>query len=407
MRFPKILLLSIVWFFGIQFSNAQQIMPGYYIDNEGVQHSASFMILFDQENYKEFEIISGDQERKLLPDSVQEVGFENGRLFQSEIMSGASERVFVLILRKGEVDLLKWQNQYFIRRGEDVIALKEINSTKEENGQQFNVTTKQYQGVLLAVLKPSPEQVNLSRAIKTANLNDRDLSKVIDLYHELNGLSQKDVALINQGPSYRIKFKVQVGAAGKTLMNSMGTPNFDYTFNSGISPYFEIGARFRDFKNAPRLMVDLGIGYFEESDQLLLTGNKSTFDWVGKQEFTSSSIVLPLQLNYIISKGKSSEWYAGAGVTFWIIDYKNESTELILENTNSSVDIPTDGFVIRKTNGLSPNLKLGWNINLSKTTHLFIEAKVDILYKNYEMNPLNNYSVHNLGVLTLSTGIAF
>jgi hypothetical protein len=312
-----------------------------------------------------------------------------------------------LLLRKGEIDLVKWQNQYFLRRGEEVIALKEINSTKEENGQQFNVTTKQFKGVLLAVLKPTAEQGSLSRAIRTSNLNDRDLSKVVDLYHELNGLSQNDIAVINQGPSYRVKWKLQVGAGGKTLMQSMGIPEFDYKFESGISPYIEMGARIRDFKNAPRLMVDLGIGYYQESDEFLLTGNKSTFDWIGRQVFTSSSIVFPLQLNYILSKGKSSEWYAGAGMTFWIINYTMDSAELRLENATSSTDINTGGFVLRKSNGLSPNLKLGWNKNLIKTTQLFIEAKVDILYKNYEMNPLNNYSVHNLGVLTLSTGIAF
>lgn len=407
MRFSRILLLSLVCFFGVQLAKAQQTMLGYYVDMKGVNHKSTFKFIFDQEDYNEFVVLNGDQERKVLADSVIEVGFDNGRLFQSEILPGSSERVFVLLLRKGEIDLMKWQNQYFIRRGEEVIALKEINSTKEENGQQFNVTTKQYQGVLLTVLKPSQEQSNLSRAIRTANLNDKDLSKVIDLYHELNGLTQTDLAIINQGPSYRVKFKAQVGAAGKTLLNSMGTPNFDYTFNSGVSPYFEVGARFRDFKNAPRLMVDLGIGYYQESDELLLTGNKSTFDWIGRQVFTSSSVVFPLQLNYILSKGKSSEWYAGAGVTFWVINYQMDSAELILDNGNSVVDVPTDGFILRKSNGLSPNLKLGWNKNLFKATQLFIEAKVDILYKNYEMNPLNNYSVHNLGVLTFSTGIAF
>lgn len=386
---------------------AQQTMPGYYVDTKGVTHQSTFKFIFDQEDYKEFVVLNADREMILLPDSVLEVGFENGRLFRTQTIPGVTEKVFVLILRKGEMDLLKWQSQYFIRRGDEIIALKEISSVKEENGQQFNVKTKQYQGVLLAIFKPSPEQENLSRSIRTANLNDRDLTKILDLYNEVNGLPQSEMAILNQGPSFKMRWKIQVGAGGKALLEEMGVPNFEYTFESGISPYAEVGARFRDFKNAPRLMVDLGVGYYMDSDQLFLSGNKSRFDWEGSQTYTSSSIVFPMQLHYIFSKGNSSEWYGGAGLTFWVINYQIDSAELILDNGNSGVDILTGGFILRKSSGLSPNLKLGWNLNLSNTTSLFIETKVDILFKNYEMNPLNNYSVYNLGVLTLSTGIAF
>lgn len=407
MRFSKVLFICLISFFWIQLAFSQHYIPGYYIDNQGVKHSANFKFLFDQEDYKEFIVLSDTQELKLFPDAVSEVGFENGRLFQSKNLPGIPENVFVLILRQGEVDLIKWEKQYFITRGEEIIALKEISSSREENGQQFVVKNKQYQGVLLAVLKPSPEQVSLNKYIRTANLNDKDLSRILDLYHELNGFSQDKSNFITQGPAFRTTWKLQVGAGLKSVFKEMDIQNFEYKFKSGISPYFEAGLRFRDFKNAPRIFADLGVGYYVDSDQLLLTGTQLIFDVNGVQQFTSSSIVFPAQIHYILSKGNSSEWYTGAGLTFWVINHKNDSAEVILTDGGSNGATLTDEFVRRKSNAISPNLKLGWSKTLSKSANLFLETKVDFLIKNYEMVPSTNYSVYHLGVFTFSTGITF
>jgi hypothetical protein len=86
MRFSRILLLSLLYFFGVQLVQAQQTITGYYVDINGINHKSTFKFLFDQEDYKEFVVLNSDQERKVLADSVIEVGFDNGRIFQSEIL---------------------------------------------------------------------------------------------------------------------------------------------------------------------------------------------------------------------------------------------------------------------------------------------------------------------------------
>ncbi|OOG76143.1 hypothetical protein [Algoriphagus sp. A40] len=407
MRFPKIILSLFYVLLAIQPVFSQQVISGYYIDTLGQRKESTFKFKFDQEDYEQFVVISEGQERELTPKSVQEVGFENGRLFRSEILPESSNKVFVLLLREGEVDLLKWQKKYFIRNGEQIVALRELNSSKVVNGQEINVTTKQYQGILMSVLKPSPDQENLSRLIRNSSLNDRDLTDIVDLFHEVNGLAIVTKTITNQATAFGIGWKVQAGVGFHGLMENFENQGFSYSFKSGISPYFEVGARFRDFKNAPRLMVDLGVGYYAESDEILVSGSQVSFDLEGKQSYTSSSVVLPFQIHYIFSRENSSEWYGGAGLTFWISNFENNSAEVILDNGEPNLITHTDNFVERKPGSVSPNLKIGWSKGLSEKSDFFIEAKGDYLIKNYEMFPLTYYSVFNLGVLTLTAGISF
>lgn len=117
--------------------------------------------------------------------------------------------MFVLVVRDGEIDLLKWQRDYFVRKGQELVALKELTSTKEVDGKETKVVTKQYQGVLLSLLKPSADQTELSKAIRTAGLNDRDLAKVIDSYHQVNGLALDTQLITAQGPAFVTRVKVQ------------------------------------------------------------------------------------------------------------------------------------------------------------------------------------------------------
>lgn len=407
MRLAKYLLISAAFFFQLKVAQAQQSIRGYYVDAEGTRRDAEFQFTFDQEDYGEFVVLGEEPKRVLTPGKVKEVGFENGRLFQSETLPDSPEPVFVLVMRDGSLDLLKWQKNYFIRQEDQVVALKELTSTKDVNGQATKVVTKQYQGVLMSLLKPSPDQEDLSKAIRSSGLNDRDLSRIVDMYHEANGLAIDRSAIEAQGRPFSAKIKVQAGVGIQSLMKNFENQGFSYQLESGMSPYVEAGVRFRDFRNAPRLFVDLGLAYYGESDRVLAEASRISYEFDGTQTFTSSSVVIPLEIHYIFSKGNTSEWYAGTGLSFWISSYENESAEFTLDNGEPTPATHQDDFVSRKPASVSPNLKLGWAKSLSSKSQLFVEAKGDLLLKNYEMRPLTYYAIYNLGVLSLSAGVAF
>ncbi len=406
MKTAKFFLFLSTCLFAIH-TQAQQSIKGYYVDLSGVRQEASFTFGFDQEDYEQFVVLGDNDQKTLTAELVREVGFENGRIFRAEVLPENPAKVFALVLRDGEIDLLKWQRKYFVKSGDQIVALKELVSTKEVNGQETKVVTKQYQGVLMSLLKPNPDQENLAKAIRTASLNDRDLTRIVDVYHEVNGLSIDQVAVTKQGPAFLTKLKIQAGIGAQSLIKNFENQGFSYGFESGIAPYLEAGVRFKDFRNAPRLAVDLGLGYYAESDVIEASVSQISFDLEGTQTFKASSVVVPLGINYILAKGSSSEFYAGTGLTFWFSSYTNESAELIMDNGEPDPIIHTDEFVLRKSTSVSPNLKLGWAKSLSAKTQLFVEAKGDLLIKNYEMIPFTYYAVYNLGVLTFSAGIAF
>jgi hypothetical protein len=407
MYFTRLILLLGICAMPIQMLFAQQGIRGYYIDSQGERHEATFKLRFDEENYEQFEVISDGGSLTLTPQTVSEVRLENGRLFQSETLPDHTVKAFVLVVRDGEIDLLKWQRQYFVRKGQELVALKELTSTKEVDGKETKVVTKQYQGVLLSLLKPSPDQAELSKAIRTAGLNDRDLIKVIDSYHRVNGLALDTQLITAQGPAFVTRVKVQGGVGFQSMIKNFENQGFTYGLESGVAPYVEAGVRFTDFRNAPRLFVDLGLGYYAESDVVEAEGSQISFDLTGKQTFKASSVVIPLQIYYILAKGNSSALYAGTGLSFWISSYDNESAEVILDNGQPELITHRDDFVIRKPASVSPNLKLGWSKDLAGKSQLFVEAKADVLLKNYEMIPFTYYAIYNLGVLTLSAGITF
>lgn len=407
MNLPKYLFILFLIFLGTLPAQAQTTMLGYYVDSTGQRRTATFKFGFDQEDYKQFVVLSENQEKILTPELTEEVGFENGRLFQSVLLPEGSEKVFVLVMRDGEVDLLKWQKTYYLRKADETVILKEITSTKEVDGKEIKVTIKQYQGVLMSFLKVSPDQEALSKAIRMSSLNDKDLTGVIDRYHQENGIALDQELIQKQGSSFTTKLKVQAGMGMQGLIESFENQGVAYKLQSGLSPYVEAGVRFRDFRSAPRLFVDLGIAYYAESNEMLTEVSKISFDLEGKQAFSSSSFVIPLELHYIFAKRNTTEWYGGAGLSFWISSYENNEAKLILDNGEPALITHSEDFVSRKPGSVSPNLKLGWSKNLSPKSQLFIEVKGDLLLKNYEMTPLNYYAVYHLGVLTFSAGIAF
>lgn len=407
MRLTNVFLPLILCLLGMQSIYAQQTISGYYVDAEGNHREAAFRFVFDQEDYRDFLMVGEGADRVLTPDLVKEVGFENGRVFRSLMLPDNEEKAFVLVMRDGEVDLLKWQKEYFLGTEGQIVALRELTSNKDVNGQETKITTKQYQGVLISVLKPSPEQEKLGKEIRASGLNDRDLTRVIDLYHEVNGLALDQEVTENQGPAFVTQLKVQAGLGVQGLMKNFENQGFNYQMESGMAPYIEAGVRFRDFRSAPRLFVDLGLAYYSESDVVQAEASRISFDLTGRQMFKSSSVVVPLELHYIFSKGKSSEWYAGTGISFWFSSYENELAEVFLDNGEPSLVTNTDDFVSRKSASVSPNLKLGWSRDISSKSQIFVEAKGDLLLKNYEMHPFAYYAIYNLGVLTISAGITF
>jgi len=171
------------------------------------------------------------------------------------------------------------------------------------------------------------------------------------------------------------------------------------------SPYIELGVRFSDFRNAPRLLVHLGLGYRAESNTLLLDSNLISFHLLGSETYKSSSFLIPIHLSYIVFKQNSSEIYTDVGMTFWMTKFDAEMGEFIIDNGEPIPHVINSVFIDRNKMGLSLNLKVGYRNELSEKTRLLVELRGDFLIKNMNLHPLIYYLLYNYLFGTLFVGV--
>lgn len=154
-------------------------------------------------------------------------------------------------------------------------------------------------------------------------------------------------------------------------------------------------------------MVDLGLGYVVESDAILVEASKISFDLTGKESYSSGSVVVPMMVNYILSKGEKSALYSGVGMSFWFSSYETLEASFEVDNGEPTSNVQTVPFVNRKSMSISPGIKLGWTRAIHSKANLFVELKGDLNLKNYEFTILNYYSEFHLGTLSIMGGISF
>ncbi|MDR7129484.1 hypothetical protein J2X69_001821 [Algoriphagus sp. 4150] len=385
------------------FAQQETEYNSYVILQDGTQIRGEIKQKFDVESYSELEFITETGERKVYkPNDIQAFSLGNGRFFRTETIPSQSDLVFVQELMSGSVALYKWSNKYYLRYEDRLIELKTVHSSKTENGKIVNVTSNQYVGVLKLAMNDDCG-TGLHKEIESTKLSDRDLIKLFTSYYNCN--NQPFEVHVSQVPLSKLSLKIQGGVGFLGLMEYESNKDVNYKLDKTILPYFEVGLRFKEFRNAPRLMVDLGIGYMAESNTLIIDSQLSTFKLTGREKYESFSVLVPIQLSYIVFKQGTNQVYTGGGLTFWFTKFDADLGELSVDNGTPNPNVIESTFIDRKEKGISPNLKIGYRNQLSAKTNLFVELKGDFLIKNMFFYPLTYNASYNYVVGALTFGI--
>lgn len=396
-------LFGLLLFSLTSYAQNEHISDSYVILSSGEELKGTIEGEFDIETYSQVAFKTNAGVRTIYqPGEIQAFGLANGRFFKSEIIPIQDQPVFVQVLVSGPIDLYKWDNKYFINRGEDILELKVNQSTRTENGKQINTNSNQYIGVLTLAMNDECG-VDLRSEIEKTNLTDRGLISLFTQYYTCTSIDYEVHA--TQVPFSKLSFRVQGGLGFIGLAENESNKDVDYTLNKTSSPYFEIGIRVGEFRNAPRLLVDLGLGYMIENNTVSVMGEFISYDLSGTEKYKSSSFLVPIHLSYILYKQKRSELYTGVGLTFWMTKFKPEIGDLVIDNGEPEPNVISSTFVDRKKNGVSPNLKFGYRNILSENTRLFVELKSDLLIRNMNFYPQTYHGIYNYWVGTLSLGI--
>jgi hypothetical protein len=397
-------LVGLLFFSFVSFAQEGKVLDAYVILNNGKEVRGNIEGKFDVETYPEIIFVAHSGQQSIYrPGEILGFGLANGRFFKTEIIPIQDQAVFAQVLVSGKMNLYKWENKYFINREGSITELKVNQSTRTENGKLVNVNSNQYVGVLTLAMNDECG-FGLKEKIESTRLTDRDLIALFTEYY--NCTSQPFEIYASQVPYSKLAFRIQGGLGLVHMMEYASTKKeVNYSLDKASSPYFELGVRFSEFRNAPRLMVDLGLGYMAESNTVLLNASLVSFDLSGSEKYKSSSFLIPIHLSYIVYKQNRSEVYTGVGLTFWATKFEADMGELIIDNGEPNPNVINSIFVDRKEMAVSPNLKVGYRRDLSEKTGLFVEFKGDFLIKNMDFYPLTYHAVYNYLVGTLSVGI--
>lgn len=325
---------------------------------------------FDLEDYTVIEFISESGEKSIFkPENISSFKLANGREFRSESIPGLENQVFVQVLVSGFLELLKWDRNYFVNSGDEMRELKVISTTKEVEGKTLTGSSNQYVGILKIAMNDDCG-AGLGKEIESTKLTDSSLINLFEQYYACSGNNYK--VNVSQVPISKMSFRIQGGVAFLGINKYQSNKDVNYFLDKTTLPYFEVGVRFKEFRTAPRLLVDLGLGYISESNVANLESQLISFDLTGKQEYKSSSFLVPLQVSYVVFKKERNQIYAGTGLTFWFTKFERGDGELLVDNGEQNNSVERSDFVDRKDQGISPNLKLGYRKQLSDKTNLFL-----------------------------------
>lgn len=187
----KRLALLIIIIFIAEFSFSQtDYRNGYIITNAGDTLIGLIDYREQAKGYKScvFKVSNDQNPTNYEPNSIIGYGFENDKFFQSReisIKNQSSQVVFLEVIIKGLVSLYKYENIYFIEKGNDGLQ-QLINETKEVNinGKRLLKNTNQYIATINILLFDCAE---IKRRIQKIKLDEKALTKLIEDYNQCKG----------------------------------------------------------------------------------------------------------------------------------------------------------------------------------------------------------------------------
>lgn len=186
-----IILLAITCIAEFSFSQTDY-RNGYVITNAGDTLSGFVDYREKDKAYKscDFKVSKGQNTITYEPGSIIGYGFENDKFFLSReisIKNKPSQVVFLEVIVRGLVSLYKFENTYFVEKGNDGLQ-QLINETKEVFIEEKRVSrnTNQHIGTINMLVFDCAE---IRTRVQKIRLAEKDLTNLIEDYNRCKGVS--------------------------------------------------------------------------------------------------------------------------------------------------------------------------------------------------------------------------
>lgn len=330
----------------------------YIILNDGTKLNGKLLSNYDFADYDEIEFSSSKGIRKYGPLDIQSFGLENGRLFESLLLPDEEEKLFAQVLFTGQFQLLSQRSRFYIKSdagGIDRLKIIERDSQPGIHEKKVNLYISQ-----LKIIMAGRCGIILGPKIETSRLDEQDLLKLMIDYHKCEDLPYvlhiQNIPLLKISPTAGLG----LGYTGlKSISNQQGRGGeFVTPFNFSVFG----GLRFHDFRNTPRISLDLRAGV----NMMATTWNSSvsngTFFVTSSEKITQTTFSIPLSLNYSLWKKEDREIYFGLMAGVWISQLKSDGGIVdltVIQNEETSLRQLSTIRIIESI--FVPGMKVGSN----------------------------------------------
>jgi hypothetical protein len=364
-QFPRIIVL----FFGVLlWSHAlfAQNPIDYVVTVSGEKIYGQVDRNYDFNRYRTVKFTTNDgATRNFSSNDLNDFKLSNGRYFRSMRLDGSIDKEFVQVLVSGKFNLLAGGRKYYVDYGDSLYVLEAKYISREYEGKKVSVYNKRpYRGVLINLMAEECK-LKLTALVNRTNYDEQQLIQVIREMHlcagELYEVHVEKIPIIQFSPV------VMAGATVAKFQQNESISGRSDVFENQFYPAIQGGLRVFGLRKLPRLSADVRIGYSVQNNTIHASHVSSLEIDSGKERIKSSTVFVPVFVNYSVFKRGNLDFHIGVGGTY----RKNSTTSefAILDNTvlRTGITMLTEKtFVNRQTSRVNPAFKVGSNLKLNK-----------------------------------------
>ncbi|MDO6437788.1 hypothetical protein Q4534_10235 [Cyclobacterium sp. 1_MG-2023] len=408
MSFTKLLATAIFCsfaFFPLAFS--QEGNQDYIVNQEGHKIYGTIKKSFDFNQTKSIPFVSTKGEKtRYYPNEIKGFGLSNGRKFKSRPMPKKEEEgmVFFQIILQGKVSLLSYRNRYFIENEVHFLELYVVSESKDADGNLVRAKDREYMGRLSYILY-EPCGNELQEKISKTNLSEKELISTFEAYYACEETPYQ----LNVENLPFVKASLVPGAGVQYSQSYLTKDSFDeipHVFNTNYSPFISLGVKLDHWRRLPRFAFDSGIGFTKGDNVINMELFKPNQRYSATEEFSSSTIIIPIFINYLTFRTRNNEFYIGAGAVirsntlkskFSIVDHK-------ITYEPVTVRIYEESVLTYSSSKFSPAVKLGINFLFNRKYGIISEFQLEHVSKEYTIDLSSRQSYFNSLVASYMIG---
>lgn len=394
-----ILILSI----GFVFSNGVVYGQDYLIHKSGEKEPGLVVRNFDYSRYQKVKFEHKNGQTKIYnPEEVAGFMLDNGSFFRVEDLPDENPKQFVQILFTGELDLLAFNDKFYLKVEDEIRALSAKYSAEVVNDNLI-----QYRKPYISTLNSSLTgdcAIKLQNEILKSKFSQTSIISTLILYHECKMIDYS--VHVEKIPLLRVSTIVSAGQIAQITKPAATLADRSDLFGSNIFTAVYAGARIHSIRNFPQAMVDIGIGYSIQNNSVRSNWEEERIYVTGTEDYESYSWFVPVFFNYAIVNRLNYKIYFGAGATFRK-SYLTSNFSMVDETVklNKTTNLFERTIVHRDDKIVSPSFKIGTMMFNTRKVGIVFEVQADYLPEHFTFNLGQHQQLYNQVYLSALVGI--